>query len=102
MDSSTSPESSVAPVTGPVHSKLKKAILLCLFCFAQFLDTFNVSSVYAGIPSLEAVMGITANEAPWIVAAFQLTFAAFLLVVSRLCITQPRPALTFSKEWQDQ
>ncbi|TFK97039.1 MFS general substrate transporter [Pterulicium gracile] len=77
-------QSSVAPVTGPVHSKLKKAILLCLFCFAQFLDTFNVSSVYAGIPSLEAVMGITANEAPWIVAAFQLTFAAFLLVSGKI------------------
>jgi MFS family permease len=77
-------DNSNSPPVAPVRSKVTKFILLSMFCLAQFLDTFNVSAVYTAIPSLEALMGISANESPWIVAAFQLTFAAFLLISGKI------------------
>ena len=60
---------------------LRKFTLLCIFCVAQFLDTFNISSLYSAIPTLETAIGITPDESPWLVSAFQLTFASFLLMV---------------------
>ena len=70
-------------------SLTRKLVLLLMFCFAQFLESFNNSALFPAIPALEVSMGITQSQSPWIISGFQLTFASFLLIV---CV------ITFSLE----
>jgi len=62
-------------------SLTRRLILLVLFCLAQFLDAFNNSALFSAIPALEISMGMTESQSTWIISAFQLTFASFLLIV---------------------
>ena len=57
-------------------------MLLVIFCLAQFLDTVNNSSLYSAIPTLVKALHMSEAETTWIISAFQLTFASFLLIVS--------------------
>ena len=74
------PETSPDPLPKQL-SLTRKLVLLLMFCFAQFLDAFNNSALFPAIPSLESSMGITESQSAWIISAFQLTFASFLLIV---------------------
>jgi hypothetical protein len=62
-------------------SLTRRLILLVIFCLAQFLDSFNNSALFSAIPALEVSMGMTESQSTWIISAFQLTFASFLLIV---------------------
>jgi hypothetical protein len=62
-------------------SPARKQVLLFIFCLAQILDAFNISSLYSALPALEISMGMTESQSTWIISAFQLTFASFLLIV---------------------
>jgi MFS family permease len=62
-------------------SPARKYALLAVFCIAQLIDVFNNSSVISAIPTLVTALDMTENESTWVVSAFQLTFASFLLVV---------------------
>jgi hypothetical protein len=62
-------------------SLARKLGLLCIFCLAQFLDAFNIASLYSALPALETSLGMTGSQSTWIISAFQLTFASFLLIV---------------------
>jgi hypothetical protein len=64
------------------HSPVRKNVLLMLFCLAAFLDAFNNNSLYSALPSLVLSLSITESETTWVMSAFQLTFASFLLIVS--------------------
>lgn len=66
----------------PQYSNARKYVLLFIFCLAQFLDAFNNSALFSAIPSLIKDLNITESESTWIISAFQLTFASFLLIVS--------------------
>ncbi|TDL21965.1 MFS general substrate transporter [Rickenella mellea] len=70
----------------PLHllSTPRKILLLIIFCFAQYLDTFSSSALLASIPPISAALNISNNEAVWLISAYQLTFAALLLVSGRL------------------
>ncbi|KAG1894058.1 major facilitator superfamily domain-containing protein [Suillus fuscotomentosus] len=71
----------------PVHHELsltRKLVLLFMFCPAQFLDAFSNSALFSAIPVLEVSMGMTESQSTWIMSAFQLTFASFLLVSGRI------------------
>ncbi|KAF9221119.1 MFS general substrate transporter [Gyrodon lividus] len=69
----------------PKHLSLtRKLVLLLMFCFAQFLDAFNISALFSAIPALEASMNITESQSVWIISAFQLTFASSLLISGRI------------------
>ena len=50
--------------------------------FDQFLDVFNNSALLPAVPEMSAETGMTAEDTVWIFSAYQLTFAAFLLLVS--------------------
>ncbi|KAG8215717.1 major facilitator superfamily domain-containing protein [Butyriboletus roseoflavus] len=65
-------------------SLTRKLVLLSMCCFAQFLDSFNNSSLFPAIPVLEGSMGITQSQSSWIISGFQLTFASFLLISGRI------------------
>jgi MFS family permease len=62
----------------------QKAVLLTVFCFAQFLDAFNNSSFFAAIPPIARDLSISNSESVWLISAYQLTFAALLLSSGRL------------------
>ena len=64
------------------YSVTRRYLLLILFCLAQFLDAFNNSALFSAIPSLVESLGMTESESTWLISAFQLTFASFLLIVS--------------------
>ena len=80
------PETSPDPLPKQL-SLTRKLVLLLMFCFAQFLDAFNNSALFPAIPSLESSMGITESQSAWIISAFQLTFASFLLIVCAIVLS---------------
>lgn len=63
-------------------STARKLLLLSVFTLAAFLDAFNNSALFPAIPIISEQLSFDAPETVWIVSAYQLTFAAFLLVVS--------------------
>ncbi|KIP05049.1 hypothetical protein PHLGIDRAFT_108699 [Phlebiopsis gigantea 11061_1 CR5-6] len=66
------------------YSAFRRYLLLVTFCLAQFLDAFNNSALFSAIPSLVADLNMTESDATWIISAFQLTFASFLLISGRI------------------
>ncbi|KIJ41092.1 hypothetical protein M422DRAFT_255938 [Sphaerobolus stellatus SS14] len=75
-ETTSSPFSSLATI--------RRAILLVVFCLAQFLDSFNNSALFAAIPPIAVDLNIDNSRAVWLVSAYQLTFAALLLSSGRL------------------
>ena len=87
----TSPSTALSPaqtlVDGRVpqkYSAVRRYVLLIMFCLAQFLDAFNNGALYLAIPELVDALGMTESESTWLISAFQLTFASFLLIVRSL------------------
>ena len=68
------------------YSTARRYVLLIIFCLAQFLDAFNNSALFSAIPALVTALDMTEAESTWIISAFQLTFASFLLIVSSLFV----------------
>lgn len=63
-------------------SPLRKYALLAVFCLGQFLDTLNTAAVFPALPSMTSAVGLIESDSVWLVAAYQATFASFLLIVS--------------------
>ena len=63
------------------YSPARRYILLVMFCVAQFLDSYNLAALFTADTMVKS-MGISEEETAWIVSAYQLTFASFLLIVS--------------------
>lgn len=53
-------------------------------CSTQFLNVANISSVNIALPDIAADLGFSAATLPWVVSAYLLTFAGFLLVSGRI------------------
>ncbi|KAJ3284792.1 hypothetical protein HK104_009769 [Borealophlyctis nickersoniae] len=68
----------------PSVSRLRRYLLLSIFCCAQFLDIFNVSGVIIALTGIGQALQMTISELNWIVNAYALTFAAFLLFAGRV------------------
>ncbi|KAF9262403.1 MFS general substrate transporter [Marasmius fiardii PR-910] len=62
----------------------RKGLLLAIYCFAQFLDTFNNSALFTSIPPISAALKITNANSVWLLSGYQLTFSAFMLTSGRL------------------
>jgi hypothetical protein len=61
--------------------QLRKYVLLAIFCLGQFLDTMNNSAMFPAIPAVSHEVGLTESDSVWLFAAYQATFASFLLIV---------------------
>lgn len=72
------------PYTQPRLSKARKFLMLFLFCFAEFMDSFIASALYPAIRVMEEDLGVVAAQISWAFAAYSATFAAFLLISGRL------------------
>ena len=87
IDTVTVDQPTVAPEDEPAPelaraSTARKLGLLAMFVLAEFLDAFNNSALFPAIPDISSQLQFEASETVWIISAYQLTFAAFLLVVS--------------------
>lgn len=60
----------------------RKLMLLPILCLAFFLDTFNNSSLLPALPAISGRVGLSFSQSAWLLAGYQLTFAALLLIVS--------------------
>ncbi|KAH7886610.1 major facilitator superfamily domain-containing protein [Phlebopus sp. FC_14] len=84
MPLSVSPCETLVDDTKKTLPLARKLVLLILFCLAQFIDAFNNSALFSAIPALGVSMHITESESVWVISAFQLTFASFLLISGRI------------------
>ena len=58
--------------------------LLVLMCATQFLNVANISSVNLALPDIATDLGFSGVTLSWVVSAYLLTFAGFLLVSARV------------------
>jgi hypothetical protein len=80
--SSQEKEAVVEPQSLASTAPLRKYLLLAFFCLGQFLDTLNNSAVLPALPAITHNVGLTESDSVWLLAAYQATFASFLLIVS--------------------
>src|SRR3954454_2453575 len=60
-----------------------KRWILALCCLAQFMVILDVSVVNVALPSIRADLGFSSVNLQWVVNAYALTFAGFLLLGGR-------------------
>ena len=63
-------------------SNARRYFLFCMFCVANLLDSYNLNALFTGLPALKVAFGLDEAEASWVMSAFALTYAAFMLIVS--------------------
>src|SRR4051795_6552815 len=61
----------------------RRRLILVLCCLAQFMVILDVSIVNVALPSISADLGFTGADLQWVVNAYTLTFAGFLLLGGR-------------------
>jgi EmrB/QacA subfamily drug resistance transporter len=61
----------------------RKRWILALTCLAQFMVILDISVVNVALPSIRADLGFSAVDLQWVVNAYTLTFAGFLLLGGR-------------------
>jgi MFS family permease len=66
-----------------VSDARRKSLTLVLCCLAQFMVILDVSIVNVALPSIRADLGFDAADLQWVVNAYTLTFAGFLMLGGR-------------------
>src|SRR6188472_893051 len=61
----------------------RKGLVLALCCLAQFMVILDISVVNIALPSIRSDLGFSAVDLQWVVNAYTLTFAGFLLLGGR-------------------
>jgi MFS family permease len=70
-------------------SPIRKNILLAVFSLATALDVVSVSGLLTTTESISKDLGLTAGNITWILTAYAMTFASFLLLAGRLADLYP-------------
>jgi EmrB/QacA subfamily drug resistance transporter len=63
------------------HPHLRATLLLC--CLAQFMVILDVSVVNVALPSIRSALRFSEQDLQWVVNAYTVTFAGFLLLGGR-------------------
>ncbi|KAG1851174.1 MFS general substrate transporter [Suillus subluteus] len=71
-------------VRRPTPSNVRRYTLLLIFCITQFIYALTNSALFSAIPSLVRKFGFTQSQSVWIISAYQLTFASFLLMSGKI------------------
>ncbi|KIJ40339.1 hypothetical protein M422DRAFT_173980 [Sphaerobolus stellatus SS14] len=75
---------------------IRKMAILIVLCSAQFFDIFNAVSTIIALPQISDDLHFAGGALQWVVTAYTLTFAAFLLFAGRLSdIYHPKPVFCF-------
>ncbi|WP_416975573.1 MFS transporter [Streptomyces sp. 4F14] len=83
----SAPEPTKAPTATPVPAPRKSGppawLIVALACAGQFLVVLDISVVNVALPSMRADLGLSAPGLQWVVNAYAITFAGFLLLGGR-------------------
>jgi EmrB/QacA subfamily drug resistance transporter len=71
--------------TPPADSKQRSgsALLLAVCCVAQFMVILDLSIVNVALPSIQSALGFSSPDLQWVVDAYAITFAGFLMLGGR-------------------
>ncbi|KAK7453580.1 hypothetical protein VKT23_001463 [Stygiomarasmius scandens] len=73
-------------------SSLRKNLILAVLSGAQFFDIFNACAAIIALPALQEDLNFDEGTIQWVLAAYTLTFAAFMLISGRLSdMFHPKP-----------
>jgi EmrB/QacA subfamily drug resistance transporter len=61
----------------------RRTLILWLCCLAQFMVILDVSIVNVALPSIRSSLGFSATDLQWVVNAYTLAFAGFLMLGGR-------------------
>jgi EmrB/QacA subfamily drug resistance transporter len=80
-------ETTASPVVTPpppVASKRSSSVwLLAVCCVAQFMVILDLSIVNVALPSIQSSLGFSAPDLQWVVDAYAISFAGFLMLGGR-------------------
>ena len=62
-------------------SNARRYVLFATFCVANMLDAYNLNALFTALPVLKRVFALDEADASWVMSAFELTYASFLLIV---------------------
>src|SRR5215216_1175416 len=77
------------PTRCPPAADAMRGVLVVL-CTAQFVDVLDVNAVLVALPVIGRDFGLSGGALQWVVTAYVLVFAGFLLVSGRLADTLGR------------
>src|ERR1700691_940929 len=82
VETAASPKAAeVPPAEGGPGSGSTWLLVVC--CVAQFMVILDLSIVNVALPSIQSSLGFSAPELQWIVDAYAITFAGFLMLGGR-------------------
>jgi EmrB/QacA subfamily drug resistance transporter len=67
----------------PLDESRRRSLVLALCCLAQFMVILDVAIVNVALPSIRSDLGFSATGLQWVVNAYTLTFAGFLMLGGR-------------------
>ncbi len=62
----------------------RKSLALALLCVAQFVNVLDVNVAIVALPSIQRDLGFSDEDLQWVVSAYVLLFAGFLLLAGRM------------------
>jgi EmrB/QacA subfamily drug resistance transporter len=83
VEATASPE---VPEAAPTERKLDSGLawLLAVCCVAQFMVILDLSIVNVALPSIQSDLGFSSPDLQWVVDAYAITFAGFLMLGGRV------------------
>ena len=82
VETTAGPEANETP-SAESRQGSRMGLLLAVCCVAQFMVILDLSIVNVALPSIQLSLGFTAPELQWIVDAYAITFAGFLMFGGR-------------------
>ncbi|MFC1402697.1 MULTISPECIES: MFS transporter [Streptacidiphilus] len=78
----SAPAAPAAAPSGPVRT-VPDGLVVALACLGQFMVVLDVSIVNVALPAIRGSLGFSAADLPWVVNAYALAFAGFMLLGGR-------------------
>ena len=77
------PAEPTEPVAPPRSRESGKGLLLAVCCVAQFMVILDLSIVNVALPSIQSSLKFSASDLQWVVDAYAIVFAGFLMLAGR-------------------
>jgi EmrB/QacA subfamily drug resistance transporter len=77
------PRLAPAPALAEESARPRHALLLTICCLAQFMVILDVSIVNVALPSIQRSLSFSESALQWVVNAYTITFAGFLMLSGR-------------------
>jgi len=82
VETTVTPGATQAPAAEPERGS-RSGWLLAVCCVAQFMVILDLSIVNVALPHIQSALGFTAPELQWVVDAYAISFAGFLMLGGR-------------------